>query len=289
MKRTVYGLIGLSMLLSLATTATASVSIGINLPSVSIGINMPVFPHLVPVPGYPVYYAPQVNANYFFYDGLYWVYQNDEWYASSWYNGPWMLVQPEVIPVFVLRIPVRYYRRPPLYFSNWRSDASPRWGDHWGHDWQQHRSGWDRWERSAAPPPAPLPAYQREYAGDRYPRQVEQQQSLQRQKYGYQPREAVVRQHYEPQQQSMPQAPRDTRSQAPQQNRLERPQQERVQPSQRREEYGAQSAPQTQDRRQPPEPQEFKPRRADEQHPDKNAKHAPGRGPEWERSRQHEE
>jgi hypothetical protein len=31
-------------------------------------------PQLILVPGYPCYYAPQVNSNYFFYDGLYWVY-----------------------------------------------------------------------------------------------------------------------------------------------------------------------------------------------------------------------
>jgi len=59
------------------------VSVGIALPGVSIGINVPVYPELVRVPGYPVYYAPQLGANFFFYDGMYWVYQGDDWYASS--------------------------------------------------------------------------------------------------------------------------------------------------------------------------------------------------------------
>ena len=67
------------------------------------------YPQLVPVRGYPVYYAPQLNSNYFFYDGMYWVYQRDNWYASSWYNGPWGLVAREAVPLYVLRIPVRYY------------------------------------------------------------------------------------------------------------------------------------------------------------------------------------
>ena len=44
---------------------------------VSIGTNFPVYPDLVPVPGYPVYYAPQLDSNFFFYDGLYWVYAED--------------------------------------------------------------------------------------------------------------------------------------------------------------------------------------------------------------------
>jgi len=194
-----YGLIVLGMLLCSVASAAVQVSIGIGLPHVSIGINLPAYPELVAVPGYPVYYAPRLEANFFFYDGMYWVYQDDNWYESSWYNGPWWFVDPEAVPLFVLRIPVRYYRHPPAYFRGWRSDAPPRWGDHWGRDWEQRRSGWDRWSRGAAPAPAPLPAYQRQYSGDRYPRQVEQQHELQKQNYRYQPRDPIVRQHYQEQ------------------------------------------------------------------------------------------
>jgi hypothetical protein len=212
-----YVLIVLWMLFGSVTSAIAQVSIGIGLPGVSIGINLPLYPELVPVPGYPVYYAPRLNSNYFFYDGMYWIYQGDNWYASSWYNGPWGLVAPEVVPLFVLRIPVRYYRNPPAYFRGWRSDAPPRWGEHWGNQWEQHRSGWDKWNRRSAPAPAPLPVYQRQYSGDRYPR-VEQQQALHSQNYRYQPRDAVVRQHY--QEQAVQRAPAPSQrgqQQAPQQ------------------------------------------------------------------------
>ncbi len=180
------------------TPAAAQVSIGIGLPSVSIGINLPSFPELVVVPDYPVYYAPRGDVNLFFYDGMYWAYERDNWYASSWYNGPWGLVGPEVVPVFVLRIPVRYYRHPPVAWAGWRSDGPPRWGERWGHDWEQRRSGWDRWDRRARHAPAPLPVYQRQYSGDRYPR-VEQQQVLQREKYRYEPKEPVVREHVQQQ------------------------------------------------------------------------------------------
>jgi hypothetical protein len=215
-----YVLILLLMLFGSVTSAMAQVSIGIGLPGVSIGINLPVYPELVPVPGYPVYYAPRMNSNYFFYDGMYWVYQGDNWYASSWYNGPWGLVGPEAVPLFVLRIPVNYYRNPPVYFRGWRADAPPRWGEHWGHEWEQRRSGWDRWNRSSAPRPAPLPVYQRQYSGDRYPR-AEQQQALHSQNYRYQPRDAVVRQHY--QQQAAQRAPASAQPATPQ-TRSPRPQ-----------------------------------------------------------------
>ena len=102
------GLFVLCMLLGSVTSAPAQVSVGIAVPGISIGINLPVYPSFVAVPGYPVYYAPQVHANFFFYDGMYWVYQQDNWYASSWYNGPWWFVGPAAVPLFVLRVPVRY-------------------------------------------------------------------------------------------------------------------------------------------------------------------------------------
>ena len=176
------------MFFASATSAIAQVSvgIGIGLPGLSIGINLPAYPEMVPVPGYPVYYAPRLSSNFFFYDGMYWVYQGDNWYASSWYNGPWGMVGPESVPLFVLRIPVRYYRSPPPYFYGWQPDGPPRWGEHWGRGWEQQRSGWDRWNRSSAPAPAPLPVYQRQYSGDRYP-QHQQQQQIHNQNYRYQP------------------------------------------------------------------------------------------------------
>ncbi len=203
-----YLLIVLAMLLGLVPAAHAQISVAIGVPGINIGINVPVYPQLVPVPGYPVYYDPRMNANYFFYDGLYWVYQGDTWYASSWYNGPWRVVGPEYVPLWVLRVPVRYYRQPPAYFRGWRADAPPRWGDHWGRDWEARRGGWDRWDHRAAPRAAPLPVYQRQYAGDRYPSAAEQQRSIRSEHYRYQPREAVARQHFQqPQMQHPPNAP----------------------------------------------------------------------------------
>jgi len=189
-----YGLLVLWLLLCPVTPALAQMSIGIALPGVSIGIDLPVFPELVRVPGYPVYYAPRLDSNFFFYDGMYWVYQEEVWYTSSWYNGPWGRVAPELVPLFVLRIPVRYYRAPPASFRGWQPEAPPRWGEHWGHAWEQHRSGWSNWNRHAAPAPAPLPVYQRRYTGDHYP-DGPRQQALQQRNYHYQPRDTTVRQH----------------------------------------------------------------------------------------------
>lgn len=135
-----------------------------------VGIDLQSYPYLEVVPGTPVYYAPQLPANYFFYDGHYWVYHADQWHYSDWYNGPWVRVVPDDVPLFVLRVPVRYYLAPPVHFRVWIADAPPRWHQHWGPRWTRYHHGWDRWDRYAVPPPAPLPLYQRHYAGERYPR-----------------------------------------------------------------------------------------------------------------------
>lgn len=193
-------LLVLGLLVSPLPASAADVSVGIGFPHISIGINVPAYPRLVRVPGYPVYYAPHLHVNYFFYDGLYWIFYNDNWYASSWYNGPWAFVSPYDVPVYILRIPVRYYRYHPSYFRNWRRDEPPRWRESWGHEWERRRGDdWDRreWRDSRVMPmPAPLPSYQREYSRDRYPRQVQQQHQLLEQRYRYQPREPAVQYHY---------------------------------------------------------------------------------------------
>jgi hypothetical protein len=159
---------------------------------VNIGINVPAYPVLQRIPNYPVYYAPSLQANYFFYDGLYWVFDGQEWYASSWYNGPWHFVDRYSVPVYLLRVPVRYYRYAPATFHAWSANAAPHWGVYWGSTWASRRAGWDRWDQRSAPAPAPLPVYQRAYTRDRYPR-LEEQATIQSRNYRYQPREQVAR------------------------------------------------------------------------------------------------
>ena len=162
--------LGPLLLLAFLSPVRAQVSIGIGAPSLDIGIHLSALPSLTVVPGSPVYYAPSVNGNFFFYDGMYWVFENDNWYSSSWYNGPWALVDPDIVPDFLLQVPVRYYRRPPTFFRGWAANAPPRWGDHWGKGWAQKHGGWDkRADRGQVPPPAPVPTYQKQYAGKKYP------------------------------------------------------------------------------------------------------------------------
>ena len=64
-------LFALVLLQWIPQAAFAQVSIGIGLPSLQIGVNVPVYPELRRIPDYPAYYAPGLDANYFFYCLLY--------------------------------------------------------------------------------------------------------------------------------------------------------------------------------------------------------------------------
>ncbi len=178
----------LVLLLALCTVPAGAAEI-------SVGVDISEYPELALVPDYPVYYAPAVGANYFFYDGDFWMYQDDNWYRSPWYDGPWERVAAEDVPDILLQVPVRYYMQPPAYFFIWWYDDPPHWGEHWGHDWERHRLGWNRRDHRLHDKPAPLPDYQRQYSGDRYPVLIEQQRELQHKNYRYQERDPLVLRH----------------------------------------------------------------------------------------------
>lgn len=214
------------ILFGLAAGALADVSIGFGIPSLQIGINLGAFPRLMAVPGYPVYYAPYLNMNYFFYDGLFWVYTDGRWYTSNWYNGPWDYVAPSNVPVFILRLPIRYYRRPPRTFQSWPSDRPPHWGLIWGREWERQRRGWNERRHEPSPHRAPIPLYQRRFPQNRYPRSQSQRRELEQRHYRYRPENPRTRQYYfqERQRQEQQQRQRPQRSQERRQdNRFRNP------------------------------------------------------------------
>lgn len=167
----------------LQARADVSVSIGVAVPGVSIGIHVPAYPRLVRIPGHPVYYDPYLSLNLFFFDGVYWVFYAGNWYMSTWYDGPWYYVPPLEVPIYILRVPIRYYRVPPPFFHGHVLDAPPPWHEHWGREWAERRRDWQR--HPPPPPPAPRPLYQRQFGPERYPHDVERQRELHREHYGW--------------------------------------------------------------------------------------------------------
>jgi len=271
------------LFLGAINTSAAQLSVSIGSPNLRIGVNLSDYPDLVAIPGYPVYYAPHMESNYFFYDGLYWVYDNDNWYASSWYNGPWSYVDSNAVPEYVLRIPVRYYRQPPVFFHFWSANDAPHWGEHWGVNWQEQHRGWDSWDHQRISSASPLPSYQRQYSGNRYPDAVHQR-DMQQQNYRYEPQSAAVVQYYKNEREQSDQAHIKSQQQQPVQQNEQRSQQarqpadqqakqqeqirqQRIQESvNRAQEQSKQNQPHQQDRQQQEQPQQAKQQEQIQQH-----------------------
>ena len=123
---------------ALATPSYAQVHI-------DIGIHLPAPPRLVVVPEVrTVQYVPAGQANLFFYNGQYWAYANGGWHVSRGYNGPWVMMAPNVVPRSVLLVPVNYYHARPGSWNQWQRQQPPRWGHEWGPEWAQRREWKDR-------------------------------------------------------------------------------------------------------------------------------------------------
>jgi hypothetical protein len=105
-------LVAAAALLVAATSAMASdvkINIGLGVPPIVLSAP----PQLVVVPGTPVYYAPEVSANLFFYKGRYYSVTNGVWAVAPAYNGPWAVIQIGQVPAPVVAVPVAYYKIPP--------------------------------------------------------------------------------------------------------------------------------------------------------------------------------
>ncbi|WP_156038997.1 hypothetical protein [Chromobacterium haemolyticum] len=135
--------ISLSLLLGPSTTLQAQTRLDISISS---------YPSLILIPGYPVYYDPAQQLNYFFYGGRYWVFHEDGWYYSNWYNGPWTPMAADRVPVFIWRIPLRYYHHRPAYFQGRSANEAPPWDQHWGAGWSRKHPDWQQWNRKSVPP-----------------------------------------------------------------------------------------------------------------------------------------
>ncbi len=88
----------------------------------------PVPPRLVVVPGSPVYYAPAVPVDLFFYGGRYYRRYRDAWFSAAYYDGPWHHVAYARVPGSLMAVPGRYYKIPP---GHWRRSEGGR-GAHRG-------------------------------------------------------------------------------------------------------------------------------------------------------------
>src|SRR3989475_12979112 len=99
MRRTSF-VIALAAGLLAAPARGADVHIGINIgvppPPPPVVVEAP--PPLMVVPQTPVYYAPSLPYNYFYYGGVYSTLHDDHWVYPPSFNGPWAFVTVERLP-----------------------------------------------------------------------------------------------------------------------------------------------------------------------------------------------
>jgi hypothetical protein len=77
---------------------------------------------MVSIPGTPVYHAPGVPHNYFYYHWQYFLYHQGAWFVAANCNGPWTVIALEHVPKPILAVPVTYYKVPP---GHWKKSGGP--------------------------------------------------------------------------------------------------------------------------------------------------------------------
>ncbi|HSF29373.1 MAG TPA: hypothetical protein VLK82_02720 [Candidatus Tectomicrobia bacterium] len=118
-----------TMLWSSAAAAELDVKIDIGLAVPPIVLTAP--PQLVVGPGTSVYYAPDVSANLFVYNGRYYGVANGVWSMAPAYNGPWVVIQIGQVPPPVRSVLVEYYKIPPGHLNKkgpppWAGPKKPK-------------------------------------------------------------------------------------------------------------------------------------------------------------------
>jgi len=127
-----------------APARATSFSIGMRTDSVRLGIHIGEEPRLVVVPGTPVYEAPSLPYNYFYYGGGYYLYRGGTWFWGASYNGPWTVISIEQVPRPILRVPAEHYRERP---EHWKRGGPPPWAMARRHEPRHERGPEPRRER----------------------------------------------------------------------------------------------------------------------------------------------
>lgn len=139
MKKLIFKILFLTLVISAPVSAMAGVSVHVNIP-LPPPIIFPAPPELVVIPETNVYSVPDVQEDIFFYGGWWWRPWEGRWYRSQYYDRGWA-----------------HYRGVPSFHGN----VPPAWRDHYrdkqwnGHQWQQQRvpqkdvqRNWRGWEKN---------------------------------------------------------------------------------------------------------------------------------------------
>ncbi len=128
-------------------TSHAGIGVSVTIPLPVLRLDAP--PALTIIAGTPVYFAPDVQADLFFYHGNWYRPYGGEWYVSAEFRGPWGHVAIGNVPPPLVDLPP-YYRNGTIGYEpvpyamvkrNWM-----RW---------EQEGYWDNYQRRSAHPMFP--------------------------------------------------------------------------------------------------------------------------------------
>lgn len=122
-------------------TAEVNVNIGVFAPPPPAVVAGPPAMTVMPGPHY-VYYAPEVPAGLFFYQGAWWRPHEGHWFRSHSYKGPWRYIDNDHTPTPILRLPADYRQVPPGHYKVTHGQMKKHWKE-----WEKSR----RWDRDQGP------------------------------------------------------------------------------------------------------------------------------------------
>ncbi len=127
--------------------ADAGVNVDISIPLPGLVFAGP--PAMMVIPGTYAYFAPDVEADVFFYRGYWYRPSRGRWYVSVEYTGPWGSVAIGQVPPVLINLPASYRRVPPGYTRmpygmvrrNWRTWEEERYWDRYEDGYMRPRGG----------------------------------------------------------------------------------------------------------------------------------------------------
>jgi len=144
----VFAILAVLTLSGLPDSASAEFNVNINIGTPPVVVAEPA--EVVLIPGIGVYFVPDSDADLFFYAGFWWSPRGDRWYRSRVCNGPWVVVEPRIVPMKVIRVPrdyrVRYVKAKHVPYGQWKKahnrkeDGNGRNGGH--HNREANKKNW---------------------------------------------------------------------------------------------------------------------------------------------------
>ena len=125
-------------LMGLSNRSFAQVNINVPPPPPVI---IPAPPPMFVIPGTYVYFAPEVEADIFFYHGYWYRPYQGHWYRSGNYNGRWAYIAPKRVPTVLLNLPPDFRRVPPGHQRITHEQLQKNW-----RTWEKEKY-WERHER----------------------------------------------------------------------------------------------------------------------------------------------